>query len=114
MMTKVQTSRDTTHQDSATIRALSSITSQQAQTITQAVHARPQAWDVQPIDDYDGYLSILIEPSVRDDKQKSFFISGIAQRLELFETHEDSLLSVASFSHVDGLLARMVDLIGQN
>ena len=69
-MTFTQLPRDAINQDLATIRALSSITSQQADTIAQAVQASGRAWDVQTIDDYDGYLSILIEPSVSDRNRK--------------------------------------------
>ncbi len=86
---------------------------QQAGTITQAVRACGDVWDVQAIDDYDGYLSILIEPTVRSDEQKAFFISGTAQRLELFEAHDDNLIPVADFSDVERLSIQLLDLIDQ-
>ncbi len=68
---------------------------------------------MQTTDDYDGYLSILIAPSVSDDKQKAFFISGTAQSLELFEAHDDNLISVAVFDHAERLSAQLLGLIGQ-
>ena len=112
-MTFTQLPRDAINQDSATIRALSSITSQQADTIAQAVQASGRARDVQTIDDYDGYLSILIAPSVSDDEQKTFFISGAAQHLELSEVDGDNMMFVAIFNDVEELTARLLDLIGQ-
>ena len=113
MMTTSQPPRDTANLDPATIRALSSITSQQAETIARAVRAAEPAWEVQFIDDYDGYLSILIAPSVSDDEQKSFFISGSAQRLELFEAIDDSMSLVESFSDVEDLSAQLLSIMAQ-
>ena len=93
---------------------MSSITTRQAETIVQAIQADGRTCDIQIIDDYDGYLSILIEPNVSDNKQKAFFISGTAQHLDLFETcDDDSLTSVASFNDVADLSARLLHLIGQ-
>ena len=113
MMFVTQPSQDTISQDLAIIRALSSITSQQADTIVQAVQASGRAWNVQTSDDYDGYLSILIEPSVSDSKQKFFFISGAASHLELFEAYDDDMMSLAKFNDVEELSARLLDLISQ-
>ncbi len=113
MMTTTQPSRDIANQDATIIRALSSITSQQVETIAQAVQAGGRAWDVQTTDDYDGYRSILVEPSVQGDEQKAFFIAGTAKRLELFEAHDDSLVPVATFNDADRLSAQLLALIGQ-
>lgn len=95
------------------VRALSSITPGQAQTIIQAIQADSRIWEVQTIDDYDGYLSILVEPNVSGNKQKAFFVSGTAQHLELFETYDDDLTSVASFNDIEDLSARLMHLITQ-
>ncbi len=114
MMITTQPPRNTANQDSVIIRALSSITPQQAETIAQAVRASGRAWDVQTVDDYDGYLSILIEPSVSTDKQRSFFISGTTQHLELSEAHDDNLVAIANFSDVKVISARLLDLIAQS
>ena len=113
MMTASQPPRDAANQVLVTIRALSSITSQQAGIIEQAVQASGLAWTVQTTDDYDGYLSILVEPLVHDDKQKSFFIAGTAEHLELFEVQDDNSVALASFSDVEAILARLLDLIAQ-
>ncbi len=101
------------NQDPVIIRALSSITPKQADTIAQAVHASHQDCEIQIVDDYNGYLSVLIEPSVSRSEQKAFFISGTAQRLELFEAYNDDLALIATFSDVGDLSARLLDLIGQ-
>ncbi len=114
MMTTSQPPRDASSQASVTIRALSSITSEQADTIVRAVQASGSAWTVQTTDDYDGYLSILVEPIVQHDEQKSFFISGTAQHLELFEACDDDMTSVASFSDVEAVSARLLDLIARH
>lgn len=71
------------------------------------------AWATQTTDDYNGYLSILVEPIVQGDKQKSFFIAGTTQKLELFEAYGDDMTSVASFSDVEAISARLLDLIAQ-
>ena len=113
MMTTVQPSQDIAFQDSIIIRALSSITAQQAETIAQAVQAKCLNWGVQTTDDYDGYLSIIVEPVVHSDKQKAFFVSGTAQHLKLFDTYKDNMMSVATFNDVEELSARLLDLIGQ-
>lgn len=113
MMTTVQPSRDIAHHDSIIIRALSSITVQQAEMIARAVQAEGRAWGVQASDDYDGYLSIIVEPVVHSDKQKAFFVAGTAQHFELFETYEDNMMSVATFNDVEELSARLLDLIDQ-
>lgn len=113
MMPTVLPAPDTSGQGLVTIRALSSITSQQAKMIAQAVHASGSAWDVQTMVDYDGYLSILIEPSLSDDQRNSFFISGVAQRLELLETDDDEVSALGSFSDVQALSAQLLNLIAQ-
>ncbi len=92
------------------MRALSSITFRQAETIAQAVQASSQAWDVQTMDDYDGYLSILIEPSVSDE-HPAFVISGTTQHFKLFSLRDDDMGLVADFNDVEDLLPRLLRLI---
>jgi len=112
MMTKDKPAR-TQNTESATIRALSSITSAQAEIIVQAVRATGPGWDVQTADDYDGYLSILIAPDVSADKQTSFFVAGTTQRLELFEACDDNMTSLANFNDAEGLSVALLDLIAR-
>ena len=113
MMTKNQPPRTAIDQDKAIVRALSSITSQQADIIMKAVGDVEPTWEVQIFDDYEGYLSLLVEPALQSDKQNGFSIAGTAQRLELWEAHGDDLKPLGSFGHVDDLTARLIDLISQ-
>ena len=99
--------------DSATIRALSSITLEQAKIIMQVVRATRPGWDVQTNDDYNGYLSILIAPTVDADRQTSFFVAGTAKCLELFKSYDDNMTSVASFNDVEVLSVLLLDLMAQ-
>ena len=70
---------------------------------------------MQTAHDYNGYLSILIQPSVGHDKQQVFFIAGTAQLLERLETHDDDdMTSIASFTNSADLSARLLDLIARN
>jgi len=112
MMTKDKPVR-AQNAESATIRALSSITPAQAEIIVRAVRTTGPGWDVQTADDYDGYLSILIAPDVSADKQTSFFVAGTARRLELFEACDDSMTSLASFNDVEDLSAALLDRIAR-
>ena len=110
-MTTIQPPSNSTNQDAIIIRALSSITPQQAATIKQAVQASSPAWEVMTADDYDGYLSILLQPSVSTDQQTSFFISGTARCLELSEANGDDLTTVATFSSAEALAMRLSQFI---
>lgn len=113
MMIARQPRPQTTHQESVSIRALSSITPSQAEFITQAVNASAPAWTVQTTDDYDGYCSILIEPAGSHDELSAFFIAGTAQHLELFETHGDDMILLARFTDAADLSARLLGLIAR-
>ena len=99
--------------DSATIRALSSITSDQVEIIVQAVGATGLGWDVQTTDDYDGYLSILIASTASADKKTSFFVAGTMQRLKLFKAYDDNIRLVASFNDLEDLTVVLLDLIAR-
>ena len=114
MMITSQTIQSASNQDLVTIRTLDSITLDQVKTLAQAIQAGRRAWDVQTIHDYDGYLSILVEPSVRDNAQKSLFISGTAQHLELFEIYDDNMTLVATFNDVGELSTRVLDLLAHH
>ena len=111
MINAFQLSLAAFNQDHVVVRALSSITSEQADTIAQIVHASGQSWDVHTVDDYDGYQSILIEPAIRSNEQKALFISGTAQRLELFEAQDDDLALIGTFAGTEMLGARLAGLL---
>ena len=105
------TYRAATH-DQAVIRALNSITSKQADTIACIARASGQEWDVQAVDDYDGYRFVLIEDGRHGDEQKSFFVAGTAQCLELFKGEDDSLALIGTFSDMKALEACLAGLLG--
>ena len=111
MINTSQLSKAACNQDHIVVRALSSITAEQADTIALIVHASGQAWDVLAVDDYDGYCSILIEPTIHSDEQKNFFISGTVQRLELFEAQDDDLALLDTFAGTEMLGARLSRLL---
>jgi hypothetical protein len=113
MMTKDKPVRDLNLNSSTTIRALSSITLDQAEIIVQAVRATGLNWDVQTTDDYDGYLSILVTPSISADKETTFFVAGTAQRLELFKAYDDTMTLVASFNDAEDLSVVLLDIIAR-
>ena len=111
MLITAQPPRDTANQDTVTIRALSSITSQQAEIIVSAVHASGLAWVTQTMDDYDGYLSILVAPATYSDNQKSFWISGTNQHLELSMAQDDNLVGIATFNNAKAISSQLLNLI---
>ena len=113
MINTIQMPRAAYDQNLVVIRALSSITSEQAGTIAQVVRASAQLWDIQAVDDYDGYLSILIEPFVSGDEQKPLFISGTAQNLELFEAQDDDLTLINAFYGMESLVAQLNGLLNR-
>ncbi len=98
--------------DLALVPALTSITSQQLDTVADIARASGQEWDVQAGDDYDGYRFILLETVGHGDEQKSFFVAGTAQRHELFESKDESLALIGTFSDMRALEACLAGLLG--
>lgn len=98
--------------DQAIVRALNSITLVQAGIITAIARTSGQDWDVQAVDDYDGYRSILMETAIDGGKQKAFFIAGTAQRLELFETIDDCMALIGIFTDIATLKTQLTRLVG--
>ena len=112
MITMTHPTHSAVTRDQAVVRALNSITSKQAGTIAGIARTSRQNWDVQVVDDYDGYRSILIETTIPGDKQKAFFIAGTAQRLELFETGDDRMALIGTFTDVEALGVQLIGLVG--
>ncbi len=113
-MTTTQLHHNTAGQNPVIIRALSSITSQQVEIITQAAQVSDRGWYAYTHGDYDGYLSIVIEPGIRDARLPAYFISGTVELLELLELLEvdnDNMLSIGYFDDATALSARLMDLI---
>ena len=113
-MTKNKHSRIAVSQDAAVIRALSSITLDQADKLTEILRGAEPAWDVQTFDDYDGYLSLLLTPVIHSESEKSFSINGKAECLELWAAHGDDLTFLGSFDSVDQLLTQLIKSLSQD
>ena len=112
-MTKNQPRRTAANQDAAVVRALSSITLDQADKLTELIRGAEPAWDIQMFDDYDGYLSLLLTSLNQSASQKSFSITGKAARLELWEAQGDDLTPLGTFDSVDQLSVRLMKLLGK-
>jgi len=87
---------------------LSSITPQQAETIIRAIQTGSYDCDVQTFDDYNGYLSVLIEPRTLGNDIPAYFITGTKQHLELLKAHNDDLTPIAAFSDIGDLSAELM------
>lgn len=111
MMTENQPRRTAVNHDAAVIRALSSITLDQADKLTEIIRGAGPAWDVQTFDDYDGYLSLLLTPFIQSENEKSFSITGKAECLELWQVHGDDFTPLGSFDSVDQISARLMELL---
>ena len=109
--TDLMTDDSLTH-DWTLVRALTSITSKQADTVAAVARASEQSWNVQVGDDYNGYRFILIEAVGHGDEQKSFFIAGTAQHLELLEGKDESLALIGTFTDMKVLETCLSGLLG--
>ena len=112
MINKTYPAHDALICDQALVPALNSITSKQADTVAEIARATGQDWDVQAGDDYDGYRFVLIETTTHADEQKSFFIAGTAQCLELFESKNENLALVGTFGDMEALKAQLTSFVG--
>src|SRR5579875_3792876 len=91
--------REDLHLNGVRIRALHSLRVKDAETVQHAIAYVPSDWSVQSFDDYDGYLSILVEP--RDNSgQPAYLISGTTKQVEMASVHGDDLYTVGRFGMV--------------
>ena len=110
-MSIAQLVRNTATQDEAVVRAQSSITPQQTETLVPALQASSYAWGVQTIDDYDGYMSVLIEPRTLGNDMPAYFIAGTKNHLGLLKAHKDDLPPIAIFSAIGDLSAELMGFV---
>ena len=96
------------------VQALSSITRQQTAIITRAAAACGPDWTVQTCDDYDGYLSIMIEPADCSSKQSAYYISGATSRIELAEIQNESLKALERHYDAAELATRLAEILISN
>ena len=111
MITMAHTTHSAVTRDEVIVRAFNSITSEQASIIAGIAQINGWVWDIQAIDDYDGYRSILIEAIIKGDEQKAFFVAGTVQRLELFEIQNDVMALIGTFSDMQALEAQLARLV---
>jgi hypothetical protein len=95
----------------AVIRALSSLTHDHANQIAQAVAAGAPDWEIDRLDDPNGYLAIFVSLKDDMDARPTYWISGTAQRIELSEHHSDTLRELGPFDSpeqaIDALLVAL-------
>ena len=98
-------------QGPVTIRALHSLTQQQAAIITRVVAVVAPRWSVQSCDDYDGYLSVMVEPVGPSPEQPTYYISGTINRIELAEVRQDTFTALACFNDISAVATRLAKIL---
>ena len=94
---------------SLVIRALSSITPEQADLVVDSLATLAGSWFVERHDDYDGYMSIVISPD--DFDAPSLIMSGKANAIELSEMRDDTLHMRGRFSDIDAAIGALLGLL---
>ncbi len=89
---------------SVVIRALSSLSSPHVEA---AVAAAGDGWAVQTTDDYDGYLSIVVEPSEQASDRPAYLISGTLQQIELAEIRDETLTTILKASDMAAIVSEL-------
>ena len=79
------------------IPALTNLTHEHANQIAEAVQAGPPDWEVDVLDDYNGYLSVLVSMQHELEAQPSYLIAGTVQQIELSEVQGDILRELGPF-----------------
>ena len=98
-------------QGPATIRALRSLTLQHADMVTRIVDSVGGGWSVTAIDDYDGYLSIIVEPENAAYGLPSYLISGTVAHIELAQVQGDSMRAIDAFDSITKLVSKLPQLL---
>lgn len=111
MITMIHPTHSAVTRAEVVVRAFNSITAEQVGIIAGIAEISGRVWNVQAIDDYDGYRSILIEALIKGDEQKAFFVAGTVQQLELFQVQNDVMALIGTFSDMQTLQARLTGLV---
>ena len=85
----------------AVIRALSSLTHDQADKIADAVAASAPDWEVDRAHEPDGYVAVFVSPKDDMDAQPTYWLSGTVQRVEVSEVHSDTLRELGPFDSLE-------------
>jgi hypothetical protein len=95
----------------AVIRPLTSLTHEHANQIATAVQAGAPEWEVDRLDDYDGYLGVLVSLKDDIDAQPSYLISGTVERVEVAKLRDDRLREVGEFDTVQQAIEGLIALL---
>jgi hypothetical protein len=83
--------------DTATVRALSSLTKRDAAAVRATVRATGNLYRVDEHDDYDGYLSLLLTPL---QAGCGFLVSGRTGAIDLAELQGDEMVPLGRFPSI--------------
>jgi hypothetical protein len=98
-------------QGPVTIRALRSLTRADADVVVEAVQALGSGWSVEQVDDYEGYLSLLISALDESAAKPDLLISGKLGQIELAELRGDNLHTFGCFKTIDQAVAKLRTLL---
>ena len=99
-MTHTKTTPFTLECGPVAIRALNSLSRRHVEAIS-AVTCN--GWTIQTIDDYEGHLSMVVEPSEPTSNKPSYLISGTIQEIELEEFHDEELTAILKAADITGI-----------
>lgn len=96
----------------ATIRAFSSLTRRDANSVRATLRAAACSYTVQEHDDYDGYLSLLVVPA--DDVRASYMVAGRTGAVDLAELQGDDMASLGTFPSIGAAMAVLRPALERN
>lgn len=99
----------------ALIRALGSLTREDAETVERAVRDLAGAWSIEFHDDYEGYLSLLILPLLpaADNDAPGFLVSGRTGAVEVAELRGDGFQTLGCYASASEAAAALRRSCGQ-
>jgi hypothetical protein len=97
----------------AMIRALSSLTRDHARQIAEAVQADAPAWEVDCLDDYNGYLAVLVSFKHDMDARPTYLISGTLHGIELAEVQDDISVDIGQFDRIDDVIEALISRLSR-
>ena len=86
------------------IRALNSLSRPHVEAV---VAVAGDGWAVQTTDDYDGYLSIIVEASEQASDRPAYLISGTVQQIELAEIHAEELTTILKATDMTAIVSEL-------
>ena len=104
-----QTYYETWELGPVTIRALRSLTREQAEVVSEAVTRLDIGCTTECYDDCDGYLSIMVAPET--EVQPTYVISGTIEQIELARLHDDKLERLGTFNTVQQAVSMLDALL---